>query len=101
MSAGLSEFVLILLLALGTYGMRIGGMLLLARFGALDYRVQAALDAVPVAVITALVAPVALATGMAETIAAAVTIVAALRLPITPTLLIAAVTVSLLRAGGL
>lgn len=101
MSAAASEFVLILLLALGTYAMRIGGMLVLARFGKLDRRVEAALDAVPVAVITALVAPVALATGTAESVAALVTIVAALRLPIMPTLLVAAVTVSLLRAAGL
>jgi uncharacterized membrane protein len=101
MSPHLSELVLILLLGAGTYAMRIGGYLLLARFERLNPRVEAALDAVPAAVITAIVAPVALATGPAEAIAAIVTIVAALRLSIMPTLLIAAITVSLLRAAGL
>ena len=101
MSEAASAFLLVALLARGTYAMRIGGMLVLARFGKLDRRVEAALDAVPVAVITALVTPTALATGAAESIAALITVVAALRLPILPTLLIAAVTVSLLRAGGL
>jgi len=101
MSVALSDIVLILLLGIGTYAMRIGGYLVLARFERLDPRIEAALDAVPAAVITALVAPVVLATGLAETIAAIVTIAAALRLSIMPTLLIAAVTVSLLRAVGL
>ena len=59
---------------------RIGGYLVLSRFERLNPRVEAALDAVPAAVITALVAPAVLATGAAETIAAIVTIVAALRL---------------------
>ena len=101
MSPTLSDFVLILLLGLGTYAMRIGGYLMLARFERLNPRVEAALDAVPAAVITAIVAPVLFATGPAETIAGLVTIAAALRLSIMPTLLIAAVTVSLLRAAGL
>ncbi len=101
MSVALADFVLILLLGIGTYAMRIGGYLVLARFEHLDPRIEAALDAVPAAVITALVAPVVLATGAAETIAAIVTIAAALRLSIMPTLLIAAVTVSVLRAVGL
>jgi uncharacterized membrane protein len=96
-----SEYVLILLLGVGTYAMRIGGALVLARFERLDPRIEAALDAVPIAVITSIVAPVALATGIAETLAAIVTIGAALRLSIMPTLVIAAVTVSLLRAAGL
>ena len=93
--------LLILALALATYGTRIAGHLILSRFEKLDPRVEAALDAVPAAVITALVVPAVLATGMAETIAAGVTILAALRLPVIPTLLIGAVTVSLLRAVGL
>lgn len=101
MSPGLAEFLLIIALGLATYLMRIGGALVLARFEPLNPRAEAALEAVPVAVITALVAPVVLATGWAETIAAAVTILAALRWSIMPTLAIAALTVSLLRAAGL
>jgi uncharacterized membrane protein len=101
MSFDPTAVLLILALALATYGTRIGGHLILSRFEKLDPRVEAALDAVPAAVITALVVPAVLATGIAETIAASVTILAALRLPVIPTLLIGAVTVSVLRAAGL
>ncbi len=75
--------------------------MVLSRFEHLHPRVEAALEAMPAAVITALVAPAVLATGIAETVAAGVTILAATRLSIMPTLVIAAVTVSLLRAAGL
>jgi uncharacterized membrane protein len=92
---------LILALGLATYGTRIAGHLVLSRFQRLSPRVEAALDAVPIAVITALVTPAVLAGGWADAIAAAITVVAALRLPILPTLLIGAVSVSLLRAIGL
>lgn len=101
MSGELSEFALIVLLGLATLAMRLGGYLVLSRFGRLNPRVEAALDAVPASVIAAIVAPVALATGVAETVAAAVTIVAALRLPILPTLVIGGVCAALLRAAGL
>ncbi len=101
MSADTVNTALIVLLGVVTYGLRVGGYLVLARFSRLNPRVEAALDAVPVAVITALVAPVALVTGAAESIAAAVTVVAALKLPILPTLAVAAVAVTVLRAAGL
>lgn len=101
MSEGTASLVLILALGIVTYGIRVGGYLVLSRFERLDPRVEAALDAVPAAVITALVAPAALATGLAESITAAITVVAAMRLPIIPTLAIVAVSVSLLRAVGL
>jgi uncharacterized membrane protein len=93
--------LLILALAAGTYLTRIGGHLILSRFQHLNPRAEAALDAVPAAVITALVSPAVLAAGVADAIAAAVTILAALRLPMIPTLVVAAVTVSVLRAAGL
>jgi uncharacterized membrane protein len=101
MSAHLPTVLLILALAVGTYLTRIGGHLVLSRFQRLNPRAEAALDAVPAAVITALVAPAVLAAGIGDAIAAAVTIVLALRLPMIPTLIIAAVTVSVLRALGL
>jgi len=101
MTADPMAVLLILALGVGTYGTRISGHLILSRFERLNPRVEAALDAVPIAVITALVAPAVLASGIAEAIAAMVTVAAALRLSIMPTLLIAAVTVSLLRAAGL
>ena len=101
MSADPMAVLLILALGVATYGTRVAGHLVLSRFERLNPRVEAALDAVPIAVITALVAPAVLARSYADAIAAAATIVAALKLPILPTLLIGAVTVSVLRAVGL
>jgi uncharacterized membrane protein len=92
---------LIVLLGIATYAMRIGGYLVLARFEKLNPRVEGALEAVPAAVITAIVAPVALAAGPAETIASIVTILAAIRLSIMPTLLVGAAAIIALRAAGL
>ncbi|HSG93871.1 MAG TPA: AzlD domain-containing protein, partial [Afifellaceae bacterium] len=71
---------LIVTLGLITYATRIGGHLILSRFDRLNPRVEAALDAVPAAVMTAIVAPMALVTGPLESIAAAIAIIAALRL---------------------
>ena len=101
MSGDLAEILMIVTLGAVTYAMRIGGALVLARFERLNPRVEAALEAVPAAVMTAIVAPVALASGPAETIAVVATTLAALRLSIMPTLVIAAATVSVLRAAGL
>lgn len=101
MTAGWSSVALIFLLGAVTYATRIGGDLVLARFKRLDPRVEAALDAVPAAVMTALVAPMALVTGPAETLAAAITIAAALRLPMLAALAIGVGAVAGLRQFGL
>lgn len=101
MTADPVAIVLILALGLATYGTRIAGHLVLSRFERLSPRVEAALDAVPIAVITALITPAVLANGWADAIASALTVLAALRLSILPTLLIGAVSVSLLRTVGL
>ena len=53
--------------ALATYLTRIGGDLVLSRFQRIHPRVEAALNAVPAAVLTTLVAPVATTGGIAET----------------------------------
>ncbi len=55
--------------AILTYLTRIGGHLALSRFENLPPRVEAALDAVPAAVLTTLVAPELLSAGPAEIIA--------------------------------
>lgn len=70
----------ILGMALVTYATRLGGWLAVRRF-ALAGRWRAALEAVPGAVLAAVIAPMALATGTAESAAAALTVLAALRLP--------------------
>jgi uncharacterized membrane protein len=96
-----TTYLLIFTLAVGTYGTRIIGDVVLSRIPRLDPRAEAALDAVPAAVLGALVAPVVLATGVAETVAAALTVLAALRLSMVPTLVVAGVSVTALRALGL
>ncbi|WGF89828.1 AzlD family protein [Marinivivus vitaminiproducens] len=86
----------ILGMAVATYLTRIGGYWLVGRF-TLGPRAQAALDAVPGAVLIAVIAPTALATGWPETAAAAVAALAALRLPLLAAVALSVVTVALLR----
>ncbi len=92
--------LLILLLGLVTYGTRVAGDLVLSRFERIHPRVEAALDAVPTAVMTALVAPMALSTGPAETIAALATVLAALKLPANAALAVGVAAVAGLRYVG-
>ena len=101
MSDGLESLLLIVALAVGTYGLRIGGHLVLSRLGPLDRRVEAGLDAVPAAVMTAIVAPLAFAAGFAEAIAAIATALVSPRLPILGALLVGVGTLVVLRAVGL
>ncbi len=70
----------ILGMAAVTYLTRLGGWLAIRRM-ALRGRARAGLEAVPGAVLAAVITPAVLTTGPAETIAAAVTVLAALRLP--------------------
>ncbi len=81
MSLDATTLLAILGMALATYGCRLTGLLLGGRL-ALSGRAKAALDAIPPAVLTAVIAPTLLATGWPETLAGAVTILAALRLPL-------------------
>ena len=101
MNDALQPYLLILALAAATYATRIGVDLVLSRFKRINSRVEAALDAVPIAVITAIVVPAALATGPAETCAVAVTIAASFRLSTNISIVAGVVTVALLRAAGL
>ncbi len=61
--------VLIIACAAATYLTRIGGHVILSRFGSTHHRVEAALVAVPTAVLTGLVAPSLLTNGPAEALA--------------------------------
>ena len=67
--------------ALATYLTRIGGHLVLSRFKTIHPRVEAALNAVPAAVLTTLVAPAAVFTGPAETATVIVCALAAFYMP--------------------
>ncbi|MGN6583724.1 MAG: AzlD family protein [Rhizobiaceae bacterium] len=65
----MTTILIILAGAVLTYLTRIGGHLVLSRFENIPPRVEAALDAVPAAVLTTLVAPELLSAGPAEIIA--------------------------------
>ena len=67
--------------AVATYLTRIGGHLVLSRFKSIHPRIEAALNAVPAAVLTTLVAPAAVFTGPAETATIVVAFVAAFYVP--------------------
>ncbi len=86
----------ILAMAIVTYATRTAGLALAGRL-ALTGRAKAAFDAIPPAVLTAVIAPTALATGWPETLAAAVTALAATRLPLLATIAVGVGTIVALR----
>jgi uncharacterized membrane protein len=100
MSETAKGIVLILSLGVATYATRIAGHLVLSRFERINHRVEAALEAVPPAVLAAIVAPMALASGTAAALASAVVLIASLRLPIHIVLLIGVAAILVLRAAG-
>ncbi|AOG03980.1 AzlD family protein [Bosea sp. RAC05] len=71
----------ILGMAIATYATRLAGLALAGRLQ-LSPRAQAAFDAIPPAVLVAVIAPSALATGWPETVAALLAALAATRLPL-------------------
>ena len=84
-------------MAAATYLTRIAGLLLADRL-VLSGRAKAAFEAIPPAVLIAVIAPTALATGWPETAAAAITMMAALRLPLLATIAVGVAAVVALRA---
>lgn len=86
----------IVAMALVTYITRVAG---LALAGRLDFgpRARAALDAIPPAVLIAVISPSLLATGWRETMASAVTVLAATRLPLIGTVLVGVLAIVVLR----
>ncbi len=81
MSLDPQTILAILAMAVATYLTRVAGLWLLA-LANVKGRTRAALDAVPPAVLMAVIAPTVFATGLAETIAAGITLLAAFRLPL-------------------
>lgn len=79
-----------------TLACRLGGYILV-RYVTFRGRAAAAMEAMPVAVLMSLIVPTALATGPAETLAAAVTAFAAWRLPLIAAVAIGTVAVVVLR----
>ncbi len=87
----------ILGMALATYATRLAGLALAGRLQ-LSSRAQAAFDAIPPAVLVAVIAPSALATGWPETAAALLAALAATRLPLLGVVAIGVAAVVVLRA---
>jgi len=84
-------------MALATYATRLAGLFLMRHVN-VKGRTKAAFDALPPAILMAVIAPTILATSVAETIAAAITAASAyLRLPMIVTVLIGMASVVLLR----
>lgn len=99
MSVDLNTALAILAMGLATYSTRLGGLYLL-RFVNVKGRTRAALDALPPAILMAVIVPTVLTTGVAETIAAGITAVAAvLRLPMLVTIAVGVVSVVILRGS--
>lgn len=81
MNLDLPLVLTILGMGLVTYATRIAGYALLTRFP-VKGRIKAGLEAVPIAILTAIIAPAALAAGPADALAALITVLLALRLPV-------------------
>ena len=96
MTLDTTTLLAILAMAVVTYITRIAGLFVADRL-VLTGRAKAAFDAIPPAVLVAVIAPTALTTGWAEAIAAAVTAVAAFRLPLLATVAVGVASVVVLR----
>jgi uncharacterized membrane protein len=97
MSLDPATLVAILAMAVITYLTRIAGIFVAGRLS-LRGRAKAAFDAIPPAVLVAVIAPMALATGWRETLAALLTAIAATRLPLLATIATGVLAVVALRA---
>jgi uncharacterized membrane protein len=93
-----ATFWIIVAGAVVTYLTRIGGHLVLSRFERIHPRVEAALDAVPAAVLTTLVAPAAASAGPPELAALVVAGLVALRFEMLAMFLSGAVALFVFRA---
>ena len=87
--------------AIVTYATRVGGHMVLSRFKRIPPRVDAALNAVPAAVLTTLVAPAAVSNGSAEVLTLAACLVIGLRVPMMAMFGIGWALIVALRGAGL
>jgi uncharacterized membrane protein len=92
-----SFYLALLFMALATYATRLAGYWLL-RGRVIAGRARAAMEAVPPAILTAVIAPIVFLQGYAEMIAGAATLLAAvLRLPLLMVIAVGVVSVAVLR----
>ncbi len=96
MSLDLPTLAAILAMAAVTYATRVAGFALVRRLE-LTGRARLALEAVPGAVLVALVAPVVLTSGVADALAGGLTVLAALRLPVLAVVVVGVVSAGVLR----
>lgn len=89
--------IAILAMTVATYATRLSG-LLVGRYLPRQGRIKHALDALPPAVLTAVIAP-AVVSGPAEMIAGAVTLVMALRFSLFPSMIMGVATIIICRSG--
>ncbi|CDZ69472.1 Branched-chain amino acid transport [Neorhizobium galegae bv. orientalis] len=100
MTVDLATLVAILSMAAATVLTRLSGLVLI-RHVSLEGSRRKTIESIPPAVLMAVVAPTAFATGIAETLACAVTAFAALRLPMLVSVALGVASVAILRALGL
>lgn len=96
MVADMEPWMVIMGMAMVTVLTRFTGYWVLGNYH-LSPRTQSILEAVPVSVLSAIIAPMVLATGPAETLAAMVTLLVAWRLPTLVAIVCGVVSVVLLR----
>jgi uncharacterized membrane protein len=100
MNLDLETFLAILAMSAATALTRLSGVFLL-RYLTIGDETREALAAIPPAVLMAVIAPTAFATGWAETIACAATALSASRMPMLASIALGVAVVALLRAAGL
>ncbi|CDN48893.1 AzlD family protein [Neorhizobium galegae] len=100
MTVDLATLIAILAMAAATVLTRLSGLVLI-RHVSLEGGRRKAIESIPPAVLMAVVAPTAFATGIAETLACAVTAFAALRLPMLVSVALGVASVAILRVLGL
>ena len=90
-------YLLIFLCALVTYAVRSGGYLLMSYFGTVNHRVEAGLNAVPVAVLSALVAPTVVAGQWPDAVAVALVCLLATRMSMLPAIILGVIALTFMR----
>jgi uncharacterized membrane protein len=100
MTLDLTTLLAVFAMAAATIFTRISGLVLI-RYVEIDENRRTAIEAIPPAVLMAVIAPTAFATGWAETLACVVTAIAATRLSMLASVVVGVAAVALLRAAGL
>ncbi|MFY0595704.1 MAG: AzlD domain-containing protein [Cognatishimia sp.] len=90
-------YLLIFLCALITFAVRSGGYVLMSYFGTVNHRVEAALNAVPIAVLSALVAPTILTGQWPDALAIALVCLFSMRMSMLPAIVLSVIALVFMR----